>query len=531
MTSRELQALQADLQSTEGDGLLQHLASREGNMERGSRVNMERERRKRAKRVSINPGYLSEEDAAYLRAIQSESEQEEIEEPPEEYDSQYLTDVEDDDDDDSSGDEGHPSSGSSSASSNSSASSSSDSESENSQPESEGGSEFEGTSSDPSSSEDEEDQNPRPRRRRRFQTALSEDDPDSPNEADPHYDPDKEGWSRNRTHLRFRPFTGGPSGPAFDTEDLEPVDFFLKIFTLATLRQIVIWTNVALLAAGLHETNIYELRAFFGILILMGLNNLNSVEAYWCTKPGLRNPLIATTMRRKRFYSLSKHLRCTNPADNPDGWPRNTSEEKKHYHRHIRKHPLYPLQEVWDSVLDRCQSVFRCGRNLAIDEAMVRYKGSKSAVKKFRIPSKPIRTGFKIYALCDCASYFMCNFMVHPQKVSTMYTISKEIIRPMFGKFHHVFCDRLYTSVPLARKLLTKKTYLTGSIMTNRKLLPLELSTSSKNRRAKAIKTMKKTSRGTMYFRQSGPLTFVHCHQATKPSEIKPVTSSADVFP
>ncbi|XP_072016950.1 piggyBac transposable element-derived protein 4-like [Amphiura filiformis] len=312
-----------------------------------------------------------------------------------------------------------------------------------------------------------------------------------------------------KTTLRFNKFRGGETGPAFNAPDMEPVDIFLRFFTLTILRKIVMWTNVALLAAGLPSTNLEEIKAFFGIFLLMGVVRINAIHHYWSTKAGLRNIVTSQTMRRDRFYKVSRYLQCSDPADNPDDWPRTTNDEKQHYYNYTQKHPLYPLQEVWDKVLENCNDNFKPGRNLAIDEAMVRYKGFTAVVKKFFMPSKPIRSGYKIYALCDSGTAYMLNFMVHPQHKSTMYKISKSVIRPVFGKFHHIFCDMLYTSVDLARKLLTKKTYITGAIMANRKELPEQLSTDvTKNRKAKSIKEMNKTPCGTMYFRQNADLTY-----------------------
>ena len=274
------------------------------------------------------------------------------------------------------------------------------------------------------------------------------------------------------------------------------------------------WTNVVLLDRGLANTTSAEIRASFGIILIMSLVKINNMDDYWSSLPGLKNQLISKTMRRTRFYQLSRFLQCTDPAKNPANKPKETAAEKQKFFLDTHKKPLYPLQEIWDSVLNQCQANYNPRSELAIDEAMVRYKGYKGVVKKFFMQSKPIRVGFKIYALCESTTSYMLNFQVHPSNPSTIYNISKQLIRPYFEKYHHVFCDRLYTSIPLARKLQEHKTYLTGAIQKNRKGQPLDLSTDSKKnpRKHKSIANMGKTKRGTMYIRQQGQLTYSMWH-------------------
>ena len=42
-----------------------------------------------------------------------------------------------------------------------------------------------------------------------------------------------------------------------------------------------------------------------------------------------------------------------------------------------------------------------------------------------------------------------------------------------FGKGHHIYADRFYSSVPLADELEKKDTGYTGTIISNRKQLPI----------------------------------------------------------
>ena len=74
---------------------------------------------------------------------------------------------------------------------------------------------------------------------------------------------------------------------------------------------------------------------------------------------------------------------------------------------------MYPLQVVWDTVVANCLANWNPVKQLALDEGMVKYKGSKVNVKRFFMPLKPVKIGFKIYAVCESASGYLLNMMMH----------------------------------------------------------------------------------------------------------------------
>lgn len=329
------------------------------------------------------------------------------------------------------------------------------------------------------------------------------------------YPQDGDGWTRQFTNVTTKRFRGPqPPGPTFETEGFREVDFFLQFFPLQLFALIVGWTNQCLRKAKSPETNVAEIRAWFGMIMVMGLSKTTNFADYWSTKPGFRNELISTTMSRNRFQKLAANLACADPATDTSSWPNNTEEEKQHVFHANRNNPLFPLTPIWNAVLHNCRTKYNALRELAIDEAMVAYKGFKSIVRKFFMPTKPIRAGFKIYALCESGTGFMLNFDIHridPSRKGGMKQIAYNIIQPFFDKFHHVFCDKLYTAVQLGHWLLAKRTYLTGAIKMNARDLPTSLSPNTlKNpTMAKSIQQMKKTQRGTLYARQNNQLTYV----------------------
>ena len=175
----------------------------------------------------------------------------------------------------------------------------------------------------------------------------------------------------------------------------------------------------------------------------------------------------------------------------------------------MKKRPMYKVQVLWDTVIDNCKTKYNTLREVAIDEAMVRYKGFKAVMHKAFMPLKSIRWGFKIYAVAESLSGYIINFMPHEliSPAPKIWERTLKVLEPAFGKWHHVFCDKIFTSVNLAKELSSKSTYLTmltGSINTNRKDLPNSL-----KRPKKHLKRIHRTRRGTFYTRQNDELVYI----------------------
>ena len=269
------------------------------------------------------------------------------------------------------------------------------------------------------------------------------------------------------------------------------------------MLSIVKWTNMKLREAHIKSTTIHEIRAWFGMHILMGLNKMANYRNCWSTHPALRNHMIASTMSRNRFDILNTHLACNDPDKDPS-----LLTDKGHQYKLKTKHPLYPLEPLWDKVRQRCLHHYNALRELTIDEAMIKYRGFKASIKKFFMPLKPIRAGFKIYVLAKSTTGFVLNFIVHPwsRKPSKMTTISTKVAKHHLGQYHHIYTDKLYTSVALARILLSKNTYLTGAVKSTSKGLPRDLLNTAKKTNRDRAKKMNKVPRGTFYSRQNGQI-------------------------
>ena len=285
-----------------------------------------------------------------------------------------------------------------------------------------------------------------------------------------------DGWTSTTTHIDVQDFTGStPQGPTFAiTETTEPVDIFHEFFPIALFTLIAEYTSTNLRRATLEETSTEEISAWVGIRIIMCLVKLPEVHQYWSDHPAFHNELICRTMPRDRFYDLTTHLACADP-DSHQTFMRtsNTATTAR--------------------LLTRCSTCRRCGTPLwtcarpntipadscRLMRPMVKYKGFLVWVRKFFMPLKPIRSGFKLYAVCESPSGYLCNFMVHPsaKTPTTMKEITMKVMSPFLSKYHQVFTDKLYTSVATATQLLKQKTYMTGAVKSNSKGLPKDFKT------------------------------------------------------
>ena len=80
------------------------------------------------------------------------------------------------------------------------------------------------------------------------------------------------------------------------------------------------------------------------------------------------------------------------------------------------------------------------------------------------MPLKPVKMGFKIYAVCESASGYLHNMMVYSESGQNMQAISMKMMQPFLDCYHELYCDKLYTSVSLATELLERKTYICGAV-------------------------------------------------------------------
>ena len=134
---------------------------------------------------------------------------------------------------------------------------------------------------------------------------------------------------------------------------------------------------------------------------------------------------------------------------------------------------------MFTAITTNSQKSYQLHRQVAVDEAMVLFKG-QSSLKQY-MPMKPIKRGYKCWCLCDSTNGYMYNVDVYQGASGNLEedglgsTVVQKMIQPLHNKKHYVYMDNFFTSVQLAKKLRHLNTYMIGTTRTNRRAWPSSL--------------------------------------------------------
>jgi hypothetical protein len=166
-----------------------------------------------------------------------------------------------------------------------------------------------------------------------------------------------------------------------------------------------------------------------------------------------------------RWEQIKRYFKISNP------------EEEDPYDK------MAKVRGLWEHFLAACKANLWPSKEVAVDEAMKKFKG-RCSFKQY-IKNKPVRWGLKIFCACCAATVYLWNAILYVGKQQTEENSKKEmgattaivvdLLGPLSGKNHHVFTDNFYTSIPLMVELRKRGFSLTGTIRTNRKGLCKEV--------------------------------------------------------
>ena len=262
-----------------------------------------------------------------------------------------------------------------------------------------------------------------------------------------------------------------PYGPSF----LAPsslLQLFHVFFTTELLSSITTETNLyaEICLKEAYETwdkvTVEELQAYLGFMMLMGIVQLPSIRDYWSNSDTFHYKPIASRISRTRFLQIHRFLHFVNNENLPAyGEPTYSKIQK--------------VKPILLSLSNKCMENFIPGRDVAIDEAMVKYKG-RSSLKQY-MPKKPIKRGFKIWMRADSKTGYVSQFCVYEGKTKNMVekglgaNVVMNLIDSIHGHYHHVYFDNFFTSVDLLLNLLRRGTYGCGTMRQDRKGFPTHL--------------------------------------------------------
>ncbi|XP_052792079.1 piggyBac transposable element-derived protein 4-like [Mya arenaria] len=184
-----------------------------------------------------------------------------------------------------------------------------------------------------------------------------------------------------------------------------------------------------------RETNTAEMKAFVALQRAMGINNKPELEDYW-GKYWLTRNLFCDVMSRNRFEQLCgfKHFND------------NTTRLQRGQDGYDPLHKVRPVLEIVDPIYP---SVYNPGKELALDESMIKYK-DRIFFRQY-MPTKPTKLGIKTFALCESDTGYGLQFVVYTGRatfpvdqsspLSMTEQVAVDITKDYVNKGHVLFMD------------------------------------------------------------------------------------------
>ncbi|XP_008480433.1 piggyBac transposable element-derived protein 4-like [Diaphorina citri] len=241
-----------------------------------------------------------------------------------------------------------------------------------------------------------------------------------------------------------------------------PLDCWKLFFDNAFLEEIVRCTNKFILVnrdekkKDLNEkyTDLAELRALCGLLYMCSMygNNFLSPADLWRTD-GTGIEIFSLTMSYTRFQFLSRSLNFDDIKTRPT-----RKEQDK----------LAQVRTMTEMFLQNCQKVFSVSDLVSIKEKYEPFQG-KCSFKQY-LPNSTKKYGVKFYTALDAIMFYTFNFEIDvPNQVEGEHKVDNSpesvvlrLCTPVLHEGRTVICDHPYATPLLAKKLLSKQTYLVG---------------------------------------------------------------------
>lgn len=226
-----------------------------------------------------------------------------------------------------------------------------------------------------------------------------------------------------------------------------------------------------------------EIYRFLGLHLLSGINRRPDIRMYWSKNELLTSDVFRKIMQRDRFLTILKFLNfCNN-----ENIPKNNTKS------------LAEIKEVLKLFADRFKSVYIPNRQIAIDEAMLKWKGRLRF--KVHMKFKPDKYGIKSYVLAESSSGYVWNFEIYSGEGKTINQTVFNLLDNLTNKGYFLFMDNYYNSVYLSQQLLSEGTYVCGTLR-KRRGEPVEIT-----EKAKVLK------RGETFFMSNGKVCIHLWHQ------------------
>ena len=233
------------------------------------------------------------------------------------------------------------------------------------------------------------------------------------------------------------------------------------------------------------DVSVEEMKAFIGMLILMGIVQLPRIEMYWQVDDDLtRTPGISSIMSHVHFQQIFRFLHLADSSRQiPAGQP---GHDK-----------LYKVRRYVDLITNQFTANYTLHQQVTIDEAMIPFKG-RLTFKQY-MKNKPTKWGIKVYVLSDATNGYIYRIQIYSgnnfDSEVDAGLCSRVLLALMSGlDEHHLYTDNYYTSPEVYLALYNNGINCCGTVRVGRRGFPKEL-----------VKT-KKENRGFYDYRSNGPL-------------------------
>ena len=199
--------------------------------------------------------------------------------------------------------------------------------------------------------------------------------------------------------------------------------------------------------------SLFELPAFYGIQIIMGLMPHPRLEEFWRkqpadTPPHVAHPNFQHIMSYKRYRQIKDALHfANNDLD-------------------TRVDPLFKLRPAIDTFRSTFKKYFRTGTDVCIDEGIIPFKGVNPHRRK--IPKPGGSTGFKVLILADSDIHYCYDFIIDACSESQSI---REHIEPLVNNLSRgqvLYCDRWFGTIAVVDWLKSLQIGYVGTFLENR---------------------------------------------------------------
>lgn len=277
---------------------------------------------------------------------------------------------------------------------------------------------------------------------------------------------------RARSHNIIKLFPGTKGDARSAITEIDCLKLFItgtviKLITSSTNIYIEQLRNRFERSRDARSTNEREISAVIGILFLIGTLRCGrkNLRKIWDNSRGNGLESCYLAMSRNRFQFL---LRCLRFDD----------VKTRGERRELDK--LAPIRELFEIFLENFQRNFISSEFLTVDEQLLSFRG-RCLFKQF-IPSKPAKSGVKVFALVDAKTFYTFNLETYvgtqpdgPYKFeNTPEQITLRLVQPVEGTNRNITGDNWFTSLSLVNNLKRKKLTYIGTIRKNRREVPSE---------------------------------------------------------